>query len=567
MIEKIELKLGTKEEPEFLDLDISNPTIIVGPNNSGKSLLLREIEQYLSHTRSPSMHIVNNMELPVFTEEEVLEDLEPLRLPNEEKSTNPDLINVFKPSVLGKEYESRQIHWPSIKAYFQRRDERTIRRFIEDFYSLFTLRLDGKNRFILTEPTQTADLTGPPKNHLMELFQADEKRERIRGIIYDALGKYFVIDPTSMNEFKIKFSSRAPANKNEEQSLDIKARNFHKNAEDIADMSDGVKAFTGIIASIFSSKYKTILIDEPEAFLHPPLARKLGLRVTEIARESDANILMATHSADFVMGCIESGSPINIVRLTYNQGKAKANILEHTELLSLMSDPMLRSTGIISSLFHNKVIVTEGDSDRAFYQEINLRLQEHNSLGIKNCLFINAQNKQTIRKAMKPLKELGVSVASIVDIDIIKDGGKNWKKLLEAAHVPKGLHESLNNTRQTVKRYFESTNKDMKKDGGISLLKGQEKETCINLFSQLADYGIFVVPFGEVESWLSYLEINSNKTTWLIKVFEAMKDDPESPDPDYLMPSPDEDVWHFMSMISEWFDGGRIKYDFLFEYR
>lgn len=35
----------------------------------------------------------------------------------------------------------------------------------------------------------------------------------------------------------------------------------------------------------------------PEAFLHPPLIRKLGRRLTEIVSERGGNVLASTHSA------------------------------------------------------------------------------------------------------------------------------------------------------------------------------------------------------------------------------------------------------------------------------
>jgi predicted ATP-dependent endonuclease of OLD family len=41
-------------------------------------------------------------------------------------------------------------------------------------------------------------------------------------------------------------------------------------------MSDGVRAFTGIITEVIAGDPNILLIDEPEAFLHPSLAYKLG---------------------------------------------------------------------------------------------------------------------------------------------------------------------------------------------------------------------------------------------------------------------------------------------------
>jgi hypothetical protein len=76
---------------------------------------------------------------------------------------------------------------------------------------------------------------------------------------------------------------------------------------------------------------------------------------------------------------------------------------------------------VLNALFYKHVIVTEGDSDRAFYQEVNERLLEFDSeKGVDNCLFINAVGKDTIWKIVKPLREMGIPAVGIYDIDILK---------------------------------------------------------------------------------------------------------------------------------------------------
>ena len=65
----------------------------------------------------------------------------------------------------------------------------------------------------------------------------------------------------------------------------------------------------------------------------------------------------------------------------------------------------------------------------------------------------------------------------------------------------------------------------------------------------LAEYGIFVVPSGEVESWLQTLPLNRGKSTWLSTIFEAMGEDPNSAA--YVRPAAG-DVWDFMGSIASW---------------
>ena len=75
-------------------------------------------------------------------------------------------------------------------------------------------------------------------------------------------------------------------------------------------MSDGVKAYSGILAAVLSTDLKVILMDEPDAFLHPPLARRLGTALTTIASERDGNVFASTHDSNFLMGCIHAGKPV-----------------------------------------------------------------------------------------------------------------------------------------------------------------------------------------------------------------------------------------------------------------
>jgi ABC-type multidrug transport system ATPase subunit len=113
----------------------------------------------------------------------------------------------------------------------------------------------------------------------------------------EAFGTYLVIDPTGGGQLQIAMSSDLPETVDEERSLSEKAIRFFSNATPIAEMSDGVKAYSGILAAVLSTDLKLILIDEPDAFLHPPLARRLGSTLTTLASERDGNVLASTHDS------------------------------------------------------------------------------------------------------------------------------------------------------------------------------------------------------------------------------------------------------------------------------
>ena len=291
---------------------------------------------------------------------------------------------------------------------------------------------------------------------------------------------------SSLGQFRVRLSDREPKSDMEERNIHAEGVAFHSKAMLIESASDGVKAFTGIIVELIAGDPRVLLIDEPEAFLHPSLASKLGYEISRAAVQSDKRVFASTHSPTFVMGCIQSGAPINIIRLTYRAGAATARVLPNEEILELMRNPLLRSTGVLNGLFYEFVVVTESDADRAFYQEINDRLLRFKpDWGIPNCLFLNAQGKHTVHTIIRPLRKLGIPAAGIVDVDVMKEGGVPWTNILDGANVPPINRGALATLRANIKTAIDATGRNMKRDGGIAILQPGDREAAENLFNQL----------------------------------------------------------------------------------
>lgn len=545
MIKNIKLKFGRALNANQTIVDALPITVFVGPNNSGKSQILREIHQFcISGNQNTNNKIIDNIELTAVSEDDVNNVLDKIKQePNFGEMIHQDHI------LIGKNGERQQVHLQSLTMALVN-PSTSLYQFCNSYLKYITLILNGSNRINLVNKQPAGNLQASPHTSFQVLFRDNEKRYEVRRIIYEAFGQYLVIDPTNLGHFSLRLSSKEPENESEERGIHEAAVNFHKNAMSIEYASDGVKAFTGMVTEMIAGDPSILLMDEPEAFLHPSLAFKLGKEVAGIMSHSEKRLFVATHSPNFIMGCIQSGAPVNIIRLTYRDNVATSRILPNEDILTLMRNPLLRSVGVLSALFYEFVIVTESDADRAFYQEINDRLLKFTNFGIPNCLFLNAQNKQTVKTIIKPLRELGIPVAGIVDVDILKDGGSVWSGFLESGFLPEIEKNALALTRQALKQKFEQSGKDMKRDGGINILIGSDKETLSNLFEKLAEYGLFVVPYGELESWLKDLGISGHGPNWLIGIFEAMGEDPSSDS--YIKPKED-DVWTFITSIRNWF--------------
>lgn len=545
MLDSISLKFTELAEP--LRVPAQGVTVFVGPNNSGKSLVLREIEQDISSHANVATKLLDDIEIVWLNEEQLEKDLENLTK-KAPLGTSPDHVYLGRFNPNGN-LDAHTVAHQQLRDMMRTHQNR--RWVASQFLRYFLIRLDGRTRFELTNDRPRGDLLGRAQNMLMHLFQDKDARKRVRNIIFDAFGVYFTAEQLSANDLRIRLSPSEPdAN---EQHWSEEAREFHRKALHIKEASDGVQAFVGIVCAVLSGDYRAILIDEPEAFLHPPLARKLGQQLTSNLK-AGGTLMASTHSPDFLMGCLQASPQVRVVRLEYSNGKSKGTIVDSAVLTKLFKAPLLRSANVISALFHDGVVVTESDNDRAFYAEIYYRLAEQEK-GYPSLLFVNAQNKQTIRDIIRPLRAFGVPAAAIVDVDILKDGGTNWTSWLDAAHVPAASHVGLGQQRASLLKLFTDQCLDMQNCGIKQLIK-DDQAAANDFFDQLQQYGIFAVRNGEVECWLPELAIKSKKAAWTVEMLERLGSDPN--DAAYVKSAAD-DVWEFMRGVVKWVKDSKRK--------
>jgi predicted ATP-dependent endonuclease of OLD family len=73
-----------------------------------------------------------------------------------------------------------------------------------------------------------------------------------------------------------------------------------------------MRSFASVLLDKFTSEYSIMLIDEPEAFLHPPQARLLG-KMLATHNPDSRQLFIATHSEDFLQGLLDADNESVIV--------------------------------------------------------------------------------------------------------------------------------------------------------------------------------------------------------------------------------------------------------------
>jgi hypothetical protein len=185
-------------------------------------------------------------------------------------------------------------------------------------------------------------------------------------------------------------------------------------------------------------------------------------------------------------------------------------------------------------------------------------------------MFITSHCKETVPKLMGCLRTLGIPAAAVVDLDLLK-GKAVVRDLLEEAGASKSITRSIGSLRsdleQTFKKLAEQKvpgtaekrqeavrnerDKLMKRGGIDSLPDPHDRQTLESFLEQLASYGIFVPPRGELESWLPHLGARKSKKGWIVDIFAKLGSLNEIDG--YHAPA-DGDVWDFMRSIGRWID-------------
>jgi hypothetical protein len=217
-IARIKFRAGSTPSAPALDVQVPNVTVLVGPNNSGKSQTLRDLETWC---QGKDAHFLLIEEVDLILPD-TLEDVRSMLAVHEASPPQgllplPGSFWIARPVIRqGEEAMHQQINEEQLSNWFIQQSAKNLNRLRQVFVRTFTLRLDGRTRFDLVDPKATGPLEERPQNHLWALFVDDAAREKVRRFTEEAFQKHFVIDPTGMTQFRVALaiSDRSPRQKN-----------------------------------------------------------------------------------------------------------------------------------------------------------------------------------------------------------------------------------------------------------------------------------------------------------------------------------------------------------------
>lgn len=317
----------------------------------------------------------------------------------------------------------------------------------------------------------------------------------------------------------------------------------------VTNQGDGIKSFVGIALAAMSTPFPHLLLDEPEAFLHPPQARLLGRVLHQ--QHPESQLFIATHDGNLLKGLLAGEEPnVAVWRMTRVGNSNHCVQLSADAIRELWADPLLRTSNILEGLFHRGVVVSEGDADARLYE---LAISEASPpIALSSDLFYTfAGGKQRIPMVLRALRSVGVVVAAVADFDVLREE-EPLKSIVEALEgswdAVAAIWQPVKNAidadtriptrtsiREEVSRLLDGssapalsrqeqeafravlhgdTGWDRTRRSGVAgLAHGALVTQTKMLMQRLAELGLFVVPVGELEGWAP--EIGGHGPNWL----------------------------------------------------
>jgi hypothetical protein len=309
-----------------------------------------------------------------------------------------------------------------------------------------------------------------------------------------------------------------------------------KDAQQLSQQGDGYKSFAGIALALLAFPNRLLMLDEPEAFLHPAQTRALGRWIAGNAKDRAAQVILASHSADFLLGVISADPDATVIRLNRSARGTTFHKIPPATTEGLINSPLLSSQPVLDALFHKGVVVCEGDPDRAVYQTVLHKFLR--SEGGEEVLLIHSNGKDAAKLPIEMLRSSGTPVCAIVDIDVLNSAATLGEIITALSGLPIDARvtaardsvatmvekatqgDLLTALKEAVRRWLDTEYTDLRrarkalaagakvksqwdavKRRGVDFFDGADRTTVDELLRLLDEIGLFIVRCGELEVW------------------------------------------------------------------
>ena len=395
-----------------IEIALSDIVVLVGPNNAGKSVALEELEQWV-RGKSRSKVIKSAILHHTGTSDDFATYLDR----HTQITDKGGSISIKGPGFsVGIGTNDIKTMWPTQ---------------ILSFAPLFCTRVKTETRITESNPTPAfAVLKDTPSHPIHLLYQNDELEDTISKYFQKAFGKELIVFRLGGNEIPLLIGHRPTLTDGEDRLSRTYNELLLTSSLQLSEQGDGMRSFASVILRLLASTTPSVLLlDEPEAFLHPPQARLLGEIIAQ-NKPTEAQLFIATHSPDVLHGLITiAPENLHVLRMQRDGNVNRVLELDKELVKEVSRDPLMMQSSVMSGVFHERVIICESDADCMFYSSV-LNVPKVHGDRYPDVLFIHANGKHRMATLAGTLVQLGVPVDVIADMDILNDIN-DLKKIVE----------------------------------------------------------------------------------------------------------------------------------------
>ena len=499
----------------------SDVVVLVGPNHAGKSRALHEIEDHAS--KSTTGIVVKEVAFEYAATVEELSSYISEHSTLDESRRDP----VYK----GYRFSVRHSKLPQL--WNSKLSELT---------PFFCMRIPTEQRIAASDPIQTIAFLDEPASHPIHMLYKDDRLEhRISEYFYRAFGEHLIVFRLGGRTIPLLVGEYVTRADGEDRLSESYNKRLLKSTTPLKEQGDGMRSFASVVLHLLTPITPSILlIDEPEAYLHPPQARLLGESIAT-ERQNLTQLFVATHSPDVLQGLLNvvEADHLRVIRIQREGDVNYVKELDKDQAREIGNDPLMKYSSVLSGVFHERVIICEADADCMFYSSI-LDIAEVHGGPHPDVLFVHANGKHRMAVQAQALTALGVHVDVIVDMDVLQGEaelqkilealGGDWsgvqrrvrsvraaiethKPWLNAEEVSKGIRTVLEGVGQAgefprsaqkdITAFFRKASPwDVVKDTGeVAIPSGQATTEYGQLREAFQQKGLWIVPVGELEGF------------------------------------------------------------------
>lgn len=577
-IERVEL-------PGLGELNCSGLILIVGPNSSGKTQFLRDLDLRLSG-QPRDLVVAERIDIRKPEFEPFYECLKREGYVTEEFDDAGTLQIRPTTAYFGTGKGAAVIQPSQAKSWHQRfgaEEDPQHRRKVEflDYFGrmLVTALFLDRRLFMVIETGSFDAGTQPPQNDLHALYLNETAQTKLATEIRRTFSRGVWVDPSRLAMICLRVSD-SPEIPNDKLRRSPKAMSKYRT---IDTEGDGLKCYVATCVALLLGRRPVCLIDEPEMCLHPPQAYYVGRFIGEYGASPEHATFVATHSSHLLRGVIETAQQLQIIRLTRCDTGFKAHLVTPGTLSESLARPTVRAETVLDGVFAESVAIIEADGDRAVYQATWETLADEFQLDIH---FTAVGGTGGIADTCKLYRTLRIPVVVIADLDILTDSQRLRRVVAELAseaafsdladrakdvvdcvrRIPPTFTEAEASEalRVAAEKEFKWSDGDDEttrrallgiarkldrmrclKRGGLDQLPADLGQKVTTLIEDLRTLGFFLVPVGELEGWLAAHNIQASKESKWAWASEAAS----------LIRSKGAqkgDIWDFMRMVGRY---------------